>query len=150
LPRADSLEPQEYSGDAHDDSGPLGTTGGLPPQRHPGPLAEGAPTRDRREGVTVRQLATTGVWIATSGTDAGTAYVVTPTDCECRAAQEGDVCCKHRALLRHVRGLLTLDPDPTPAAPAIAEPPRSAVVEVLDATGRLVYRSDDLAAERAA
>jgi hypothetical protein len=106
--------------------------------------------RALEQGVDVRQLATTGVWVATSGTDSTAAYVVTESDCECRAAQEGDCVCKHRALLRHVLGMLPLDPDPTPAAPAVADPPRSAVVEVLDATGRLVYRSDDLAAKRAA
>src|SRR5918992_5911040 len=82
--------------------------------------------RALEQGVDVRQLATSGVWIATSGTDATAAYVVTPTDCECRAAAEGDVCCKHRALLRHVLGDLPLDPEPAPpapAAPAVAPPP---------------------------
>ena len=113
-------------------------------------MAKGAATRIE-QGVDVRQLATTGVWVATSGTDSTPAYVVTETDCECRAAQEGDRVCKHRALLRHrPRHCSPLDPDPTPAAPALATAPRSAVVEVLDATGRLAYRSDDLAAKRAA
>lgn len=100
--------------------------------------------RALEQGVDVRQLATSGVWVATSGTDSTAAYVVTESDCECRAAQEGDRVCKHRALLRHVLGLLPLDPDPTPAAPAVAEPPRSAFVEIYDATGRLEYRSDDV------
>jgi hypothetical protein len=75
--------------------------------------------RALEQGVDVRQLATSGVWVASSGTDATAAYVVTPDDCECRAAAEGDRVCKHRALLRHILGDLPLDPEPpTPAAPA--------------------------------
>lgn len=101
------------------------------------------------EGVDVRQLATTGVWIATSGTSSSTAYVLTPTDCECRAAAEGDVCCKHRALLRHVLGDLPLEPQPEPPAPVVSLPRRAAVVEVLSPSGRVAYRSDE-AAKRAA
>jgi hypothetical protein len=78
------------------------------------------------EGVEVRQLATTGVWIATSGTNPEAAYVVTTHDCECRAAAEGDVCCKHRALLRHALGDLPLEPDPEPEPPAAAAAPPEA------------------------
>jgi hypothetical protein len=51
------------------------------------------------EGVQVRQLAGSGMWIATSATDAETAYEVTPWECECHAAQFGDPVCKHRAVL---------------------------------------------------
>ena len=81
------------------------------------------------EGVAVRQLATSGVWVATSGTDPDAAYVVTPTGCECRAAAEGDVCCKHRALLRHRLGTLDLDPEPEPVPPAPAVAPERAEAE---------------------
>ena len=56
--------------------------------------------------------------IVTSGTDAALAYVVTGADCECRAAQEGDPVCKHRALYWHRNGVLDLDPEPEPLAPA--------------------------------
>src|SRR5690348_7755106 len=72
------------------------------------------------EGVQVRQLATSGVWVATSGTQAGLAYVVTGDGCECRAAAEGDAVCKHRALFWYLMGILDRpEPEPpTPAAPA--------------------------------
>lgn len=65
------------------------------------------------EGVTVRQLQC-GVWVATSGTDANGAYIVTPTGCECRAAAEGDPICKHRAALRLRLGLLAVEVEPAP------------------------------------
>jgi len=52
-----------------------------------------------REGVEVRQTGS-GLWIATSGTNTGSAYVVTLGDCECRAGLKGDRVCKHRAALR--------------------------------------------------
>lgn len=68
------------------------------------------------EGVTVRQLAGSGAWIATSGTDADVAYVVSITACECRAACEGDPVCKHRGALRHKLGILS--PEPPPVCPA--------------------------------
>ena len=69
------------------------------------------------QGVTVRQVASTRVWIATSGTDTTAAYVLTVDTCECRAALEGDECCKHRAMLRHRLGTLEL-PSVEPVAPA--------------------------------
>ena len=72
------------------------------------------------EGCQLRQLATSGVAVVTSGTDASLAYVVTGADCECRAAQEGDPVCKHRALYWHRNGVL--DPEPEPGAPAPAAP----------------------------
>lgn len=55
--------------------------------------------RAHREGIEVRQLAGSGGWIATSATDPGSAYEVTPWSCECHAAQFGDPVCKHRAAL---------------------------------------------------
>lgn len=74
-----------------------------------------AVTRAATEGVKVFQLPTSGVWIATSGTDATTAYVVTETACECYAGAHGDPVCKHRAQLRVQLGTLA------PTAPAVAE-----------------------------
>lgn len=68
------------------------------------------------EGVRVMQLPTTGVWVATSGTDAATAYVVTETGCECHAGAHGDPCCKHRAALRLHLGLLAAPVVPAPVA----------------------------------
>ena len=54
------------------------------------------------EGVQVRQLAGSGAWVATSSTDPGAAYEVTPWTCECQAGQYDDPVCKHRAAL-HLR-----------------------------------------------
>lgn len=71
------------------------------------------------EGVQVRQLAGCGAWIATSGTDAATAYEVGAGGCECQAGPFGDPICKHRAAYWHAQGLLDLDldPEPEPTAP---------------------------------
>jgi len=74
------------------------------------------------EGVQVRQLAGSGLWLATSGSDATTAYALAVTGdvahgCECPAAQHGDPVCKHRTAFYHAAGLLDPEP-PTPAAPA--------------------------------
>ena len=73
------------------------------------------------EGVQVRQLAGSGLWLATSSTDAGTAFALAVTGdvahgCECPAAAHGDPVCKHRAAFYHTVGVL--DPDPGPGAPA--------------------------------
>ncbi len=54
------------------------------------------------EGVQVRQLAGSGAWVATSSSDPGAAYEVTPWTCECQAGQHDDPVCKHRAAL-HLR-----------------------------------------------
>ncbi len=74
------------------------------------------------EGVQVRQLASSGAWIATSGQDATIAYQVAVSGgvahgCDCPAGEHGDPVCKHRALWYHRAGLL--DPEPDPATPAI-------------------------------
>jgi hypothetical protein len=62
-----------------------------------------------------------GLWIATSGTDGRTAYVVSLHECEC-PGHEYHGYCKHRALLAWTIGVLTIgapDPEPpTPVAPA--------------------------------
>lgn len=67
--------------------------------------------RAQAEGVQVRQLAGSGMWIATSATDTETAYEVTPWGCECHAGQFGDPVCKHRAALHQVLGRLTVEDD---------------------------------------
>ncbi len=61
------------------------------------------------EGVEVRQLAGSGMWIATSTSDRDTAYEVTPWECECHAAQFGDPVCKHRAVLLATLGRIATD-----------------------------------------
>lgn len=61
------------------------------------------------EGVQVRQLAGSGLWVATSSHDPGVAYEVTPWSCECTAGQFDDPVCKHRAALLHRLGHLALD-----------------------------------------
>ncbi len=79
------------------------------------------------EGVQVRQLAGSGAWIATSGTDAVTAYVVSLEQCECPAGEHGDSVCKNRAALEHRLGRLNADSEPeppTPAAPSGRRPGR--------------------------
>ncbi|MGI8477520.1 MAG: hypothetical protein ACR2OO_14280 [Thermomicrobiales bacterium] len=63
----------------------------------------------------VRQLATSGVWVATRGTDSTVAYVVTVAGCECRAASEGDPVCCHRVMQRNRLGMVDR-PEPTPPA----------------------------------
>ncbi len=88
------------------------------------------------EGVQVRQLAGCGAWVATSGTDTGTAYALAVTNgvahgCDCPAGANGDPVCKHRALWWHLAGLLDLD-DPEPPTPAASAPaPRPALWQVL-------------------
>lgn len=55
--------------------------------------------RAMSEGVEVRQLQGSGLWIATSASDPNTAYEVSPWECECQAGQFDDPVCKHRAAL---------------------------------------------------
>lgn len=79
------------------------------------------------EEIEVRQLAGSGAWVATSGSDAATAYEVSQFGCSCPADEFGDPVCKHRAAYWHAVGVLDLDPDPeppTPAAPAVPVPTR--------------------------
>src|SRR5688572_20554079 len=75
------------------------------------------------EGVEVRQILSTGQWIATSGTRAGCAYVLEVTGevahgCDCLAGLNGDAVCKHRARWYYDHGLL--DGPSGPAAVAVA------------------------------
>ncbi len=76
------------------------------------------------EGIQVRQLAGSGAWIATSGSDATAAYLVNGQGCECQAGEYGDPVCKHRAAYWHALGSLDVDPEPaavvTPAPAIIA------------------------------
>lgn len=69
------------------------------------------------EGIETRQLAGCGMWIATSSSEPGTAYEVTPWGCECPAGQFDDPVCKHRAALRERFGVLILDDEPDPEPP---------------------------------
>ena len=77
------------------------------------------------EGVQVRQLAGSGQWVATSGSDPRTAYEVSVSlgvahACSCPAGEFSDPVCKHKAMYYHAAGLLDPDPDPAPpAAPAV-------------------------------
>ncbi len=66
------------------------------------------------EGIQVRQLAGSGAWIATSGSDAAVAYLVSAQGCECQAGEYGDPICKHRAAYWHALGALDLEPEPVP------------------------------------
>ena len=81
-----------------------------------------AAERARAEGVQVRQVASTGQWVATSGSDANVAYLMEVTGtvahgCSCLAGVNGDPVCKHRAAFDLAAGLLGPEPPP-PAAPA--------------------------------
>lgn len=73
------------------------------------------------KSISVRQLSGCGAWVATSGSDAATAYLVTEAGCECVAARHGDPVCCHRAALAHKLGRLSLDTEHTPPAAPAAE-----------------------------
>jgi hypothetical protein len=73
------------------------------------------------EGVQVRQLAGSGQWIASSGSDSTVAYEVEVTGnvahgCGCLAGLNNDPVCKHRAAFYLLIG--ALDPEPEPPASA--------------------------------
>ncbi len=75
------------------------------------------------EGISVRQVNASGMWVATSGTHANVAYVLEITgnlvqSCSCPAGTFGDPCCKHAARFYLDAGLLELD-DPEPDPPAL-------------------------------
>ncbi len=73
------------------------------------------------EGVQVRQLAGSGAWIATSGSDVTAAYLVSANGCECQAGEYGDPVCKHRAAYWHALGRLDLEPELAAVAPPTPE-----------------------------
>ncbi len=81
------------------------------------------------EGVQVRQLAGSGAWVATSGSDPASAYLVTGDSCECQAAEHGDPICKHRASFWHAQGALHLDSelDAAPVVTAVVVEPAPAI-----------------------
>ncbi|MFT4040961.1 MAG: hypothetical protein QM692_22450 [Thermomicrobiales bacterium] len=77
------------------------------------------------EGIRIYQLQGSGAWIATSGSDASTAYELDITNnvahgCSCLAGLSGDPCCKHRAGFYVLIGAIDLTPEPEPPAPAVA------------------------------
>jgi hypothetical protein len=77
------------------------------------------------EGIQVRQLAGSGQWVASSGSNATVAYEVEVTGnvahgCDCLAGLNGDPVCKHRAAFYLLIGALDLSPEPDP--PALGAP----------------------------
>ena len=75
------------------------------------------------EGVQVRQLAGSGQWVATSGSDPAVAYEVEVVGniahgCTCLAGLNDDPVCKHRAAFYLSIGALAGEPEPEPPAPA--------------------------------
>ena len=73
------------------------------------------------EGVQIRQLAGSGQWIASSGSDATVAYEVEVTGnvahgCGCLAGLNDDPVCKHRAAFYLLIGAIDLTPEPDPPA----------------------------------
>src|SRR5215216_8031014 len=75
------------------------------------------------EGIEVRQVNASGMWVANSGSQANVAYVLEITgslvqSCSCPAGTFGDPCCKHAARYYLDAGLLELNPEPEPPAAA--------------------------------
>ncbi len=86
------------------------------------------------EGVEVRQIASTGQWIATSGTQSNVCYLLEVAagvvrGCTCPAGEFGDPVCKHAAAFYLAAGVMDPEP-PTPAAPACRDCNGSGVVWV--------------------
>lgn len=82
-----------------------------------------AAQRALAEGIEVRQVNSSGIWVASSGTHANVAYVLeivggVVRSCSCPAGEFGDPCCKHAARFYLDAGLL--DPEPDPPAPSLA------------------------------
>jgi hypothetical protein len=76
------------------------------------------------EGIQIRQLQSTGQWVATSGSDKSLAYQIEVTGavahgCDCLAGLNGDSVCKHRAAYNLLVGAIDLTPEPEPPAPTI-------------------------------
>src|SRR5688500_15753817 len=66
------------------------------------------------ERVQVRQINSTGMWVASSGTDSTMAYILevitgVARSCTCQAGEFGDPVCKHRARLYLDTGLLRVE-----------------------------------------
>src|SRR3712207_1803060 len=82
-----------------------------------------AAQRAIEEGIEVRQVNASGMWVATSGSQSNVAYLLEITgtlvhSCSCPAGTFGDPCCKHAARFYLDAGLLELD-DPEPDPPAL-------------------------------
>src|SRR5215211_9520361 len=82
-----------------------------------------AAERALAEGIQVRQVNASGMWVASSGSQANVAYLLEITgslvhSCSCPAGTFGDPCCKHAARFYLDAGLLDLD-DPEPDPPAL-------------------------------
>jgi hypothetical protein len=82
-----------------------------------------AAARAVAEHIQIRQLAGSGQWVASSGSDPSVAYEVEVTGnvahgCGCLAGLNDDPVCKHRAAFYLHIGALALDPEPDPPAPA--------------------------------
>src|SRR5215210_8443108 len=81
-----------------------------------------AAERALAEGIQVRQVNASGMWVANSGSDPKIAYLLEITgsfvqSCSCPAGSFGDPCCKHAARFYLDAGLLEIeDPDPDPPA----------------------------------
>src|SRR5215210_68862 len=97
---------------------PVGRTRQATPERW-----QHAAERAIAEGIEVRQVNASGMWVANSGSQANVAYLLEITgslvqSCSCPAGSFGDPCCKHAARFYLDAGLLELD-DPEPDPPAL-------------------------------
>src|SRR5687767_9745539 len=84
-----------------------------------------AAQRALAEGISVRQVNTSGMWVATSGSQANVACLLEITgtlvhSCSCPAGTFGDPCCKHAARYYLDAGLLDPEPEGSPPASAAA------------------------------
>jgi len=101
-----------------------------------------AAERAVHESIQLRQLAGSGQWIASSGSDDAVAYEVEVTgtvahSCGCLAGLNDDPVCKHRAAFYLLIGVITLAPEPDP-------PALGAGAECPDCNGCGVHYSRDL------
>jgi hypothetical protein len=79
--------------------------------------------RAMSEGIEVRQVNTSGIWVATSGSQANVAYLLEIANgivqsCSCPAGDFGDPCCKHAARFYLDAGVLD-GPDDSDGASAL-------------------------------
>src|SRR5690349_12153067 len=89
---------------------------------------QAAARRALAEGVEVRQVNTSGMWVANSGTQSNVAYLLEINQgivrsCSCPAGTYGDPVCKHSARYYLDMGLIDLDgdgPEDTPPASAVS------------------------------
>lgn len=79
-----------------------------------------AAQRARDKGIEVRQLNTSGQWVANSGSDPNKSYELKIVNglvrsCSCEAGQFGDPCCCHAAAFYLSVGMIELPEAPAPA-----------------------------------